>query len=72
MGEGELKYHLSTLHFRPSASPPPFLHPPFFLRPPSRLPQLPAGSEQEGGKTEKQGQGEDTRRLGLEGLFYGG
>lgn len=23
MGEGELKYHLSTLHFRPSASPPP-------------------------------------------------
>ena len=41
-------------------SPPPLLPPPFL----ARLPQLPAGSE-EGGKAEKQEQGEDTGRHDL-------
>lgn len=60
MGEGELKCYrspLQTFSLSPSSSTPIF-----FLPPPAQLPQLPAGSEQEGGKAEKQGQGEGTGR----------
>lgn len=69
MGEGELKCHRSPLHFRPSASLPLSLHPPSSsaLRARARLPPLPAGSEQEGGKAEKQEQGEDTGEAGSGG-----
>lgn len=67
MGEGELKCHcspLQTFSLSPSSSTPP--PPPSASALPAQLPQLPAGSEQEGGKAGKQGQGKDTGPRGPE------
>lgn len=67
MGEGELKCHcspLQTFSLSPSSSTPP--PPPSASALPAQLPQLPAGSEQEGGEAGKQGQGKDTGPRGPE------